>query len=97
MILTFSFLLIAIIYSMVGFGGGSSYLAILSLTNIVASEIVIIALIANIVVVGASSANFFFKGHYHPKLALPLCLASIPLAFIKIKQSKFVKFRKGQK
>ncbi|WP_373942752.1 hypothetical protein OEG92_06340 [Polaribacter sejongensis] len=51
------FFTVAILYSSVGFGGGSSYLAILALTGIVFTQIRATALFCNIVVV---SGNVFF-------------------------------------
>ena len=45
------FFLIAILYSSVGFGGGSSYLAVLALTSLAFTQIRVIALLCNIVVV----------------------------------------------
>jgi uncharacterized membrane protein YfcA len=93
MILSISFFIIAIIYSMVGFGGGSSYLAILSLTEISHSQIVVLALISNIIVVSNGSYNFFKRGHLNLKLIAPLCLTSVPLAYIggtiKLNQLEF--------
>ena len=45
------FLMVAISYSSVGFGGGSSYLAILALTGIAFTQIRSTALLCNIIVV----------------------------------------------
>ena len=50
------FFAVAVLYSSVGFGGGSSYLAILALTGIVFTQIRATALLCNIVVV---SGNVF--------------------------------------
>lgn len=77
-----SFFTIAILYASVGFGGGSSYIAILALTTLAYSEIRITALICNIVVV-SSSFNLYYKNDlYDFKKVLPLVLSSIPLAFL---------------
>ena len=87
------FFCIAILYASVGFGGGSSYLAILALTGIAYTQIPSIALLCNIVVV---SGNVFFyrkQKLYNWKKVLPLVLFSIPMAFIggylKISQTLF--------
>lgn len=67
---------------MVGFGGGSSYLALLSLSEIYYSNIVIVALSCNIVVVLIGAYNFFKNKYYNYKLLIPLISCSIPMAFI---------------
>ena len=74
--------LIAVLYSSVGFGGGSSYLAILTL---VFSSFFVIrssALLCNLVVVSGSCILYHKKGHLKIKEFLPFILTSIPLAFI---------------
>ena len=45
------FLIIAFVYSSVGFGGGSSYLAVLAMYNLPYQEMRLTALICNIIVV----------------------------------------------
>jgi len=76
------FFLIALVYSSAGFGGGSSYLAILSFFSLGFVHLRMIALICNIVVV--SNSVYLFSKHKFikwPKV-LPLILFSIPLAFL---------------
>lgn len=70
------------LYASVGFGGGSSYIAILVLTSIQFQEVRAIALICNIVVVSNSVFVHFKKKHYNFKESIPLVITSIPLAFI---------------
>lgn len=77
-----SFFAIAILYASVGFGGGSSYLAILALTALEYTEIRATSLICNIVVVSSSFILYYKNGYYTFKKVLPLVLTSIPLAFI---------------
>jgi uncharacterized membrane protein YfcA len=77
-----SFFAIAVLYASVGFGGGSSYLAILALTALEYTEIRATALICNIVVVSSSFILYYKNGFYNFKKVLPLVLTSIPLAFI---------------
>lgn len=92
-ILAVLFFLIALIYSSVGFGGGSSYLALLAITGISFQHIRPISLLCNIIVVMGSCAIFFKSGHLNLKRAWPLILSSIPMAFIgglwPIKQTEF--------
>ncbi len=77
-----AFFIVAFLYSSVGFGGGSSYLAILSLA--IASFFVIrsTALLCNLGVVTGSCYLFLRSGHLNIKRFLPFILTSIPLAFI---------------
>ena len=81
-LLCVGFFIIATLYSSVGFGGGSSYLALLTL--FLSSFFVIrsIALVCNLVVVSGSTYLYFKNGHAKLKDFLPFVLASIPLAFI---------------
>ena len=77
-----AFFAIAILYASVGFGGGSSYLAILALTTLEYTEIRAMALICNIVVVSSSFILFYKNGLYNFKKVVPLVLISVPLAFL---------------
>lgn len=76
------FLIIATLYSSVGFGGGSSYLALLALVFVSFFAIRSTALICNLVVVSGSSYLYWKKGHLDFKKFLPFVIASIPFAFI---------------
>ena len=87
------FLTVAILYSSVGFGGGSSYLAILALTGIAFTQVRATALLCNIIVVSGNVWFFYHQKMLDWKKVLPLVLFSIPLAFIggylKINQTFF--------
>lgn len=72
----------ATLYSSVGFGGGSSYLALLALFLTGFFAIRSIALICNLVVVSGSTYLYFKNGHAKLKDFLPFVITSIPLAFI---------------
>lgn len=76
------FFFVAVLYSTVGFGGGSSYLAILILTSLAFVQIRAIALLCNIVVVTGGSIIYAKNGFYNWKKVIPLVAISIPLAFI---------------
>lgn len=81
-LLIITFFFIALIYSSVGFGGGSSYLAILAtVTALVQDELRPIALVCNIVVVTAGTIIFYREGHIRLRKSLPFLVASIPAAF----------------
>lgn len=79
--LCFLFFLIAVFYASVGFGGGSSYLAILSLFGIDFLLLRSTALLCNITVV--SSGAFIFNKHklINWSKILPLIICSLPMAF----------------
>ncbi|MEL4306647.1 sulfite exporter TauE/SafE family protein [Joostella sp. CR20] len=81
-VLALSFFIIALLYSSVGFGGGSSYLALLTL--FFASFFVIrsVALVCNLVVVSGSTYLYYKNGHFDVKKFIPFVATSIPLAFI---------------
>lgn len=81
-LLCVGFFIIATLYSSVGFGGGSSYLALLTLFLTSFFAIRSIALVCNLVVVSGSTYLYFKNGHAKWKDFLPFVLASIPLAFI---------------
>ncbi|MCB7480155.1 sulfite exporter TauE/SafE family protein [Christiangramia sediminis] len=87
------FFLIALFYSSVGFGGGSSYLAILSLVLSDFYEIRSTALILNICVVTIGTLMFIRNGVLKPKLIWPFFVLSIPLAYfgamVKLSQNLF--------
>lgn len=80
--LIFFFFAIAFLYSSVGFGGGSSYLAILSLYSFEYRLLRTIALVCNLIVVSGGTYLFAKQGHINWKKTLPLVLVSVPLAFI---------------
>lgn len=81
-LLCFGFFVVATLYSAVGFGGGSSYLALLTLTLVGFFAIRSLALVCNLVVVSTSTFLYFKHGHGKIKDFLPFVLTSIPLAFI---------------
>src|SRR6187549_1690362 len=80
-LLASAFFLIALLYSSVGFGGGSSYLAILSLYLKDFLAIKTTGLLCNIVVVSGGSWLFGKHGYFNWKRMLPVVLAGVPLAF----------------
>lgn len=87
------FFMVSVLYASVGFGGGSSYLAILALTSLSFVQIRGIALLCNIVVVSGGTFIYFKKGYFDWKKSIPLALVSVPMAFwggyLKISQALF--------
>ena len=81
-ILSILFFVTAILYSSVGFGGGSTYLALLLLWGIPYFIFPIIALCCNIIVVSGNCFNYIRAGNLNLKLLIPYLIGSVPLAFI---------------
>jgi len=81
-ILSILFFVTAILYSSVGFGGGSTYLALLLIWEIPYYIFPVIALCSNIIVVSGNCFNYIKAGNLNLKLLTPYLIGSIPLAFL---------------
>ncbi len=81
-ILPIFFFITAILYSSVGFGGGSTYLALLLIWDTPYYIFPVIALFCNIIVVTGNSVNYIRAGNHNLKLLLPFLIGSIPFAYI---------------
>jgi uncharacterized membrane protein YfcA len=81
-ILTLFFFITAILYSSIGFGGGSTYLALLLIWDVPYYIFPILALICNIIVVSGNSINFIKSKNINISLLYPYLIGSIPFAFI---------------
>ena len=81
-LLAILFLFTAILYSSVGFGGGSTYLALLLIWGIPYFVFPVIALSCNIIVVSGNCFNYIRAGNLNLKLLIPYLVGSIPLAYI---------------
>jgi uncharacterized membrane protein YfcA len=73
---------IALLYSSVGHGGASGYLALMGLIGIEPSLMKSSALILNIFVAGIAFTQYYLSGHFKFRLFWPFALGSIPMAFI---------------
>tara|TARA_Y100000590_G_scaffold62272_1_gene66556 strand:+ start:2023 stop:2769 length:747 start_codon:yes stop_codon:yes gene_type:complete len=82
MLLAILFLVTAILYSSVGFGGGSTYLALLLIWGIPYTIFPVIALSCNIIVVSGNCFNYIRAGNLNLKLLVPYLVGSIPAAYI---------------
>ena len=80
-ILSILFFVTAILYSSVGFGGGSTYLALLLLWDFPYFIFPVIALSCNIIVVSGNCFNYIRAGNLNLKLLIPYLIGSMPLAF----------------
>ncbi len=81
-ILSILFFVTAILYASVGFGGGSTYLALLLIWGIPYHIFPVIALICNIIVVIGNCFNYIRAGNHNLKLLIPFLIGSIPFSFL---------------
>jgi len=81
-ILSILFFITAILYSSVGFGGGSTYLALLLIWGVPYYIFPLIALICNIIVVSGNSFNYIRAKNHNFRLLIPFLIGSIPMAFV---------------
>ena len=81
-ILSILFIITATLYSSVGFGGGSTYLALLLLWGVPYFIFPLIALCCNIIVVSGNCFNYIRAGNLNLKLLGPYLIGSIPFAYI---------------
>ncbi len=73
--------LVAAAYAAVGLGGGTGYLALMTLFGIATAAMPSTALLLNIVVTGAALLRFGIAGRLSPRLLAPFLLTAIPAAF----------------
>lgn len=81
-VLTLLLGLAALLYSSVGHGGASGYLAVLALAGTATAVMRPTALLLNLVVAGLGTIQFARAGHFRWGLAWPFILAGIPMAYL---------------
>ena len=81
-LLAILFLITAILYSSVGFGGGSTYLALLLIWGVPYFMFPVIALSCNIIVVSGNCYNYIRAGNLNLRLLIPYLIGSIPMAYV---------------
>ena len=74
--------LVAFLYSSVGHGGASGYLALMALFSFTPDVMKPTALLLNLFVAGTAFIQFYRGKHFIWKIFLPLALASVPMAFL---------------
>ena len=93
-LLAILFALVAVLYAAVGFGGGSSYNALLVLSGMDYRVLPSIALTCNILVVSGGVYHFHKLGFLSLKKLLPFVVLSVPLAWyggqLAVQESTFV-------
>lgn len=72
----------AFLYSSVGHGGASGYLAVMGLAGLAPATMKPAALAMNVVVAGISSWKYLKAGAFDWKVFWPFALASIPMAYL---------------
>ena len=80
--LTLGFALVALLYSSVGFGGGSTYTALLVLSGVPVMLVPIVSLGRNILVSSLGTAKCGKAGLYPNSRVLPILAMSVPAAFL---------------
>jgi uncharacterized protein len=87
------FFMTAVLYASVGFGGGSTYTALLTLGGVDFKILPTISLICNVIVVSGGAVRYIRAGQVDWPRVLPLVLVSAPLALLggltPIKQETF--------
>jgi uncharacterized membrane protein YfcA len=81
-LLTFLIFVAALLYSTVGHGGASGYLAAMALFNVSPSVMKPTALVLNLFVAGVGTIRYVRAGCFSWNLFWPFAVASIPFAFI---------------
>jgi uncharacterized protein len=74
--------LVAVLYSSVGHGGASGYLAVMALLAIPQATTRPSALLLNVFVAAVGTIQFYRAGHFSWRVLLPFAATSIPFAFI---------------
>lgn len=73
---------VALVYSSVGHGGATGYLAVLALAGVAPEACALSALVLNLIVSGIGWQSFRRQGHFRRDLVLPFLGASIPAAYL---------------
>jgi len=74
--------IVSFLYSSVGHGGASGYLALMALFSFAPENMKPTALLLNLFVAGISFYYYYKEGYFNKKLFISFAIASIPLAFL---------------
>jgi uncharacterized membrane protein YfcA len=74
--------IVSFLYSSVGHGGASGYLALMALFSFAPETMKPTALLLNLFVAGISFYYYFKEGFFNKKLFISFAISSIPLAFL---------------
>src|SRR5687768_12198955 len=75
-------LVIGFLYSSVGHGGASGYIAVLSLFGVMPTAYKPLILVINIIVASLAFIQFYRAGYFKWRVCWPFLITSIPLAFL---------------
>jgi uncharacterized membrane protein YfcA len=81
-VLALLFFATALLYSAAGFGGGSTYTALLVLGGVDYRAVPVVSLLCNIIVVSVGTWRFARGGHLDWRRAWPLFVTSVPAAWL---------------
>lgn len=84
-LIALSLLVIGFLYSSVGHGGASGYIAVLSLFGVMPAAYKPLILVINIIVASLAFMQFYRAGFFKWKLCWPFLITSIPFAFLGAK------------
>ncbi len=73
---------VAVLYSSVGHGGASGYLAVMAFLAVVPGVTRPTALVLNLFVASIGAVQFYRAGYFSWKIFLPFAATSIPMAFV---------------
>lgn len=82
LVLFSAILTVAVLYSCVGHGGASGYIAVLALFSVVPEVFRPTALLLNIMVASVAAYSFRRAGHFSWRLFWPFAATSIPFSFL---------------
>ncbi len=74
--------IVAVLYSSVGHGGASGYLAVMAFVGVMPGVTRPTALVLNVFVASIAAFQFYRSGHFSWRLLLPFAVTSIPMAFV---------------
>lgn len=74
--------IVAFLYSSVGHGGASGYLALMALFSFAPEQMKPTALLLNLFVAAIAFYHYYKEGYFNMKLFIPFAITSIPMAFI---------------
>ena len=81
-LIAFIFFGVALTYSAVGLGGGSSYTALMAIFGFSYLTIPMVTLSLNLMVTSMGSFNYFRRGHVRLRLIVPFLVSSVPMAYL---------------
>ncbi len=74
--------LVAVLYSSVGHGGASGYLAVMAFLAVAPDITRPTALLLNVFVASIAAVQFYRAGHFDWRIFLPFAVGSVPFAFL---------------